>query len=116
MSNVRKFEELLRSDETLQEKLRAATEAWEGSRDDERAVFEAVVAPLAEEVGLPFSFEEAVEFAKGDQALSLDDLDEAAGGFCLAVGVSEGLGACAKMKSTGATACGGIGVGFMWTS
>ena len=48
VENVGKFEELLRSDEGLQAKLREATEAYQGDRADGRAIFEAVLAPLAQ--------------------------------------------------------------------
>lgn len=115
MSNAKKFEELLCSDEELQEKMRAAAEAFSGDASDEQAVFEAVVAPLAAEAGLPFTFEELMALAAASQELSLDDLDEAAGGFCFGPGLGEGTNACSNEK-TGATACAGVGVGFLWTS
>ena len=54
MSNAEKFEELLRSNEELQAKLKAAAEAFEGDMTDEAAVFDAVIAPLATEAGVPF--------------------------------------------------------------
>lgn len=94
MSNAKEFEELLRSDKTLQEKLKAAFEAWEGDASDERAAFEAVMAPLAAEAGLPFTYEEAKELAEESDELSLDDLDAAAGGFeleaCFGYGIEVG--------------------------
>lgn len=89
--NVIKFEELLREDEALRAKLEAATAAYVGDKSDEKAVFEAVVAPLAADAGLPYTYEE------GKEASFRRDLDEAelmvvAGGdwgFCILIGVSD---------------------------
>ena len=117
MSNAEKFEELLRSDEALQEKLRAATEAWEGDVSDEHAVFDALVAPLAAEVGLPFAFEEAREYAENEE-LTLDDLNEAAGGRsgCFIFGFGGGTPtACKGSERSGATACDGLGMGVVYS-
>ena len=69
--NVIKFEELLREDEALRAKLEAATAAYVGDKSDEKAVFEAVVAPLAADAGLPYTYEE------GKEASFRRDLDEA---------------------------------------
>ncbi|ACV22882.1 Uncharacterised protein [Slackia heliotrinireducens] len=84
--NVKEFEKLLRSDEELQTKLQEALKAFDGDKGDEKAVFDATVAPLAAEAGLPYTFEEAVE---STQARELDD-DElkavAGGSWCLIIG------------------------------
>lgn len=87
--NVLKFEQLLQGDKELQAKLNEATEAYAGDKADARAVFDAVIAPLAEEAGMPFSYDEATTVA--DDAKGLDDaeLEAFAGG---AVGFSGGLG------------------------
>ena len=121
MSNVQKFEELLRSDEGLQEKLREATEAYDGNKEDERAVFDAVVAPLAAEAGLPFAYEEAREYATGVTEFSADDLAIGTGGHedylgqpdgsCIFIGFGCGADACSNERS-GAGACIGFGVGL----
>ena len=112
MSNVEKFEELLRTDEALQAKLRAAGEAYEGDWSDERAVFDAVIAPLAEEEGVPFSFDEVSEYVQAGAELSDEDLDAVAGGKhgCLIVGTG-GTGACST-EYAGAIACKVVGAGF----
>ena len=117
MTNREKFEDLLRSDEGLQAKLRAATEAFEGDTADERAVFDALIAPLAAEAGLPFTFEEATEPATTGRELSDAELDAVAGGYnaCVVIGGGEELedpGACID-KFFGAGACKYIGVGFI---
>ena len=96
MSNVEKFEELLRSDEALQEKLRAAIDVYEGDKSDERAVFDAVIAPLAAEAGLPLSHDEwksLAELAREGVELSDEELEAVAGGGwvanCSVVGSSD---------------------------
>jgi len=91
--NVMKFEELLQGDKALQAKLDEATEAYAGDKADARAVFDAVVAPLAEEAGMPFTYDEAATVA--DDAKGLDDADLEAftgGGIGFSGGV--GIGAC----------------------
>lgn len=84
--NAIKFEELLREDEELQAKLKAATIAFDGDKSDEKAVFDATVAPLAAEVGLPYTFEEAVESVR-DRELDEGELEAVAGGsWCFIIG------------------------------
>lgn len=127
MSNVEKFQELLRSDEALQERLRTAATAYEGDRADE-AAFDALVAPLAAEVGLPFTFEEAKAYAEEDQEVSLDDVDAVAGGEdvpsyelsgCFIIGGSDSVDAdgceldLRKMQYAGGGACAYVGVGLI---
>lgn len=120
MSNVKKFEELLRSDESLQEKVRAAIDAYEGDMQDGSAIFAAVVAPLAAEAGLPFTVDEAREFAQGDREISLDEVDAAAGGDGMCIGFGFGgldtmdADACESIEvDFGAGACVAVGVGIM---
>lgn len=110
-SNAEKFEELLRSNEELQAKLKAATEAFEGDMTDEAAVFDAVIAPLATEAGVPFTLDEAKEFAVAGADLSDEDLDAVAGGggMCYIGGGGDSAGAC-KNEEAGAGACAAIGV------
>ena len=84
--NASKFEKLLREDEALQAKMEAAIKAFDGDRGDEKAVFDATIAPLAAEAGLPYTFEEAVE---STQARELDDGELAAvagGSWCFIIG------------------------------
>ncbi len=86
VENASKFEKLLREDEELQAKMEAAFKAFDGDKSDEKAVFDATVAPLAAAVGLPYTFEEAVE---STEARELDDseLDAVAGGsWCFVIG------------------------------
>ena len=88
--NVGKFYDKLAQDAALAEKLNALDKKFadtnEGSADDiafrEKAV-EAIVIPLAEEVGLPFTLEELKEYEQEqlkEMTLSEDELDQVAGG------------------------------------
>ena len=117
MSNVEKFEELLRSSEGLQARLRAATEAYEGDKADERALFEAVVAPIAAAAGLPFTYDEAREVALNDSDLEAvagggDGMYGEADGTCLVIGFGIGGDACSS-KRAGAGGCLSIGIGVL---
>ena len=87
MSNINQFEEMLRSDETLQAKLAEAEKAFAGDKADEKAFFDAVIAPLAAEVGLPFTFEDMSELFDS-RALNDAELEAVAGGddTCYTVG------------------------------
>lgn len=92
MSNIWLFEERLRSDESLQAKLAEAAKAYAGEKADAKAVFDAVVAPIATELGMPFTYEEATEAATSRE---LDDaeLEAVAGGdsFCFIIGGSDDI-------------------------
>ena len=78
--NVSKFEELLRGSEEIQAKLQELAQAFEGEKDDAKAFFDATIGKLAEEHGLPFTFEEGAAYAAADRNLSDDELDAVAGG------------------------------------
>lgn len=86
--NVKKFEELLRGSEELQAKLKGLLAAFDGDKSDEEALFEATIAKLAEEAGLPFGFDEAKDCAIAEGAISDEELDAVAGGkgFCIIIG------------------------------
>ena len=107
--NVAKFEELLRSDEALKTKLDALAAAFEGDASDEKALFEAVIAPLAAEAGLPFTFEEGKD-GYADRELDDAELEAVAGGdgFCFLLGGSTGVEA--ECREPG-YACAFLGVG-----
>ena len=115
--NVGKFYDKLQEDVALAEKLNALdkdfAEKNEGSADDiamrEKAV-EAIIIPLAKEVGLPFTLEELKEYEQ-EQAknmnLSEDELDQVAGGR-MKGGGSNGNGESSKPGAY----CAFLGVGF----
>lgn len=86
VENANEFMGLIRTDEELQAKLTEAGKAFAGDNGDEKGLFEAVVAPLAAEVGLPFTFEEYNEVA-ASREIDEADLDAIAGGSkCYGVG------------------------------
>jgi len=114
--NVGKFYEKLAQDAALAEKLNALdkdfAEKNEGSADDlafrEKAVA-AIVIPLAEEVGLPFTLEELKEYEQeqmNNMTLSEDELDQVAGGKKKGGAHSGG-----ERNKSGAL-CAFLGVGF----
>ena len=114
-ANVEKFYEKLAQDAALAEKLNALdkdfAEKNEGSADDiamrEKAV-EAIVIPLAEEVGLPFTLEELKEYEQEqlkEMNLSEDELEQVAGGRKKYHGPAEN-------NSKGGALCAFLGVGF----
>ena len=93
LENVARFEELLRTDEALKAKLDAAAAAFEGEATDE-AVFEAVIAPLAAEAGLPFTYAEGKEgFSAKELADSELEAVAGGGGFCYLIGGSNDVNA-----------------------
>lgn len=99
MSNVAKFEELLRGDEALQAKLQELMAAFEGDKADEQAVFEATLGKLAAEAGLPFTLEEARETVTAGRELGDAELEAVAGGkgVCYLIGgVDDAEAECAK--------------------
>lgn len=113
IENVRKLDERINGDESLQARLQELAEAFDGDREDPRAVFEAVVSPLAEEVGLPYTYDEALEYVDqgDDEDISADELKAAAGGVrdvCFVVGFGE---VAADIDLACGAACAGIGVG-----
>ena len=100
---AKKFMDQLAGDKALQEKLAAAAAAFAGDKSDEKAVFEAVLAPIAKEAGFEFSYEDTVAAANASGELSDDELDQVAGGAkCFVIGFG---------NSDYKTMCKGVGVG-----
>ena len=99
IENVRRFEEKINGDEALQARLKELSDAFDGDRQDPRAVFEAV---------------EYVD-QRDDEDLTADEAKAVAGGWvaCVIVGFG-GLEAdtCGGNEWTGAAACAGLGVGM----
>ena len=116
--NVAKFYEKLAEDAALAEKLNALDKDFaekNGASSDDAAMREkavaAIVIPLAEEVGLPFTLEELKEYEQEqlkEMNLSEDELDQVAGGHPGHHGPSGG----GSDGSTGINACAYLGVGF----
>ena len=114
--NVGKFYEKLAQDAALAEKLNALDKDFaekNGASADDAAMREkavdAIIIPLAKEVGLPFTLEELKEYEQEqmkNMTLSEDELDQVAGGK--RKGGSHGGG---KTTKPGAY-CAFLGVGF----
>lgn len=110
VENVVKFEELLRLDKDIQAKLKAAAEAYSGDAGDEAAIFDATIGALANEVGLPFTLDEARGYAASNRELDDNELAAVAGGggVCYFLGGSSGPEAeCDYMEGH---ACAYVGV------
>ena len=96
---IKKFAELMNTDEAFKAKLSAAMQSYKGEMTPE-AVYNNVLSPIAKEYGISVSLEEFNDYissqANGDEALSFDELEQVAGG---------------KHGGFGNTACAAIGVG-----
>lgn len=123
ITDIRKFEELMKTDAGIQDKLRIAAEEFQGDMSDEKAVFEGILLPVAEESGLSASYEEFQEYMKSltegtDGELSQDELSQVAGGknsgygLCFAVGAGDLFGESGLSRycqAVGAGVCFGVG-------
>ena len=114
-ANVGKFYEKLAQDAALAEKLNALDKDFaekNGTSVDDAAMrekaVEAIIIPLAKEVGLPFTLEELKEYEQEqlkEMNLSEDELDQVAGGKRKYHGP-------AANNSKGGALCAFLGVGF----
>ena len=116
---IKKFAELMNTDEAFQAKLSAAMQSYKGESTPE-AVYNNVLSPIAKEYGISVSLEEFNEYvssqANKDESLSFDELEQVAGGksggfgltTCAAIGVGVGGG--------GGDGAGGgcVGIGAGW--
>ena len=115
--NVGKFYDKLAQDAALAEKLNALDKDFaekNGTSSNDAAMrekaVEAVIVPLAKEVGLPFTLEELKEYEQDqmqNMTLSEDELDQVAGGRSMFDDDEGG-----KDKVPQMLACAFIGVGF----
>ena len=116
--NVRKFYEKLAQDAALAEKLNALDKDFaekNGTSVDDAAMrekaVEAIIIPLAKEVGLPFTLEELKEYEQEqmkNMTLSDDELDQVAGGGLRLKGAGGSNGESSKPGAY----CAFLGVGF----
>ena len=114
--NVGKFYDKLAQDAALAEKLNALDKDFaekNGASSDDAAMrekaVEAIIIPMAEEVGLPFTLEELKEYEQEqlkEMNLSEDELAQVAGGKRTPVKCNKLKGRC------GAAACYYVGVGL----
>ena len=103
----------------MQAKLKAAIEAFAGDKADEVAFFEATIAPLAAELGLPFSYEEGKSYSQGGVELSDDELEAVVGGsicyFAGGGGEPDAQNCYGNDNEKGTGACSFAGVSlFVW--
>ena len=108
--NLIKLEKLLREDASLRQKLEEAVKNFAGDKTDERAIFEGTIAPIADELGLPVTFDDANALS-ADREISEEELEAVAGGWsgCFVVGLSsEGVAECGEVTGE---ACYYVGVG-----
>ena len=113
--NVGKFYDKLAQDAALAEKLNALDKDFaekNGASADDAAMREkavdAIIIPLAKEVGLPFTIEELKEYEQEqmkNMTISDDELDQVAGGR-----KSKFMGS--SRKKDGGAYCAFLGVGF----
>lgn len=123
-SDLKKFEELMRTDPAFQEKLRVAVEKYDGDKTSPEAIFNGVLVPLGKEYGLSATYEEFQEYMKSLTKLgelSDDELEQVAGGkgggvgggFCLGIGAGLGGGGGSDDRSpANGFGCALLGVGF----
>ena len=105
-ADIIKFRELLISDADFQEELKKAAEAYSGEQN-EKAVFDNLLVPLAEKYGLSGTYEELGEFMRSltgeaDSELSEDELAQIAGGKGGGLGIGKCLGFGAGVGGGGA--------------
>ena len=120
-----KFRDLLTSGAEFQDKFRKAVENYKGPQD-EKAVFDNLLLPLAQERGLSATYEEfkvyTDSFKETDGELSERELAQVAGGkdsgygFCIGVGAGDmfgdkekGVGARITCQAVGLAVCPGVG-------
>lgn len=96
--DLQKYYELLQTDTTLQEKMKAAAEQYTGEQTQE-SIFENLIAPAAKEAGCNFTWDDFRQYAEQNvQQLDTDEMDQVVAG--------------SDNKGAGATACLGIGLGL----
>ena len=96
MDGIKKFQELLNTDEEFRQKLKAAVQSYKGDQTAE-AVFQSVFVPIAAEYGITDTFDDFNSFLSGLNGQEMDqtELSQIAGGD----------------KGFGASACYQVGVG-----
>ena len=79
---VQKFIDILKTDESLQRKMKSASEKF--MAEQELAAFQNVVLPIAEEAGYHFTWEEYQEYVKREvKELDPEEMGQVAGGLCI---------------------------------
>ena len=93
MDNVKKFFAQLKTDAELQKKVKAAQDAYKGDLKDDAKVAEAVLLPIAKEIGLPFTVADFNAYKDAQEGEASDDeLEAVAGGALCLFGTGSGDG------------------------
>lgn len=125
-TDISKFEELVKNDAGIQEKLVAAAESFQGDAEDMKAIFESILLPVAKDAGFSATYEEFEEYitAKGipvEGELSEDELAQIAGGKgaglgaggCLGIGLGIGGGGAGdSLRPVNGGLCALLGIGY----
>ena len=113
--NAVKFKEILLTDKSAQEKLRELAMAYTGDKKDTEAFMTATIGKLAEELNLPFTYEEGLEVFTdaNDEQLSEEEIKAVAGGkgTCFVIGGTDKPEIDGN-DSFSAHACAYVGIGF----
>lgn len=122
--DILKFQELMLTDTDIQQKLRETAQQYTGDPADEKAVFESILLPVANSVGLSATYEEFQAYAEhlsaSDTELSEDELAQVAGGKggglviqeCALIGLGLGAGGAWTEDRYAAGLCAVIGAGM----
>ena len=78
--DVAKFRQLLETNPALRDKVRRAVVDFNGDKDNDRAVYEAIIAPIAANHGFDLTYEETFGTKTSTRELSDDELELIAGG------------------------------------
>ena len=116
---IKEFEELMKTDEQFQEKLKTAMKNYTGEQTEE-AIFNNVLIPVAAEYGITATFEECKEYAESfsSEELGEDEMRQIAGGKIEGVGAGYvtcrvvGLGGGINGTSEGGGICVILGGGW----
>lgn len=78
--NAERFQMMLAEREDLRERINEAVAAYDGDQNDDRAVFDAVIAPVARSIGIELTYDEAREAALDGRDLTDEELELVVGG------------------------------------
>lgn len=77
---VERLHSVLATNESLRNEIQEAAKAYQGNKNDDRAVFGAVVAPTAKTAGIEITYDEACQAMLDGRELTDEELEAVAGG------------------------------------